>query len=1273
MATLNFNAGNNIIVPNEDNTTYRGLEGGDIYVISKATEKNSKIDIVDTSTNPLKDKDSVEISKNDTEAVIAVRDLQKGITVLDLSFLDIDPGTTVELKSHYWHSSLDDDPVWYFGDGGEEFSTGIWNFFDIVDNSLVLAPETYFDFTNDEVYFEHTRKNDDGTLQDPFMTSTTVRLANEDKDDDFKVKLAYISNGEEKEYIVTIDASFDDTGGENIIQLVHGITISSSLFTSNAARLTLSNGAQITISGADKFTYEVGGNITAGKAGDIKTFEEFSQYMGLEALPSSGSKQGNKDIIIDKRDPLKSDLSNFPLSDQERIVDGESQTIDLSTYYIKPEGITGATDLSSINDLSEIDAIEIVVGASEATVALKELKKGMEILDLSFLNIDEGSATITQHKYNAYYEDIALGGGYSYHFWPAEERYNFTDLNDNVLSLAPESYLEEKGIGADILGYTEGKLWFEYTQSDGSTSMTWYPSQNFAVKIAYTSNGVAKEYIVNIDSIFQDDTDKSVYQKKIDDIVLTSLQYEIHDNSHPYFLRDQITLEGSQLTITGGKGEGDLFTVEVGIRVSVVHEDGYVSAKPEDDYLDLKLTLLMTDDDYVKASSAIITDSGDSETSITITEDTPGDVLLDLTNFNIDVGSAKIKSIAIGGKAGTSKLEAFYIDEKVLKLSEGAIYDYDGDVLLYQTYWARLAVGKYGFALNVEADNVRENDFEVIFTYTSNGQAFEHTLKITDYEDTPYGSFIYSDYLLTYQSEAKTGNAISDALFAGRRWSHLESDPPSYLIPEDEWTDYETIITYAFPDVDNNEIHGVKSLDIGRSYDPYNGGDTLHPYNDVAKNMYRDILDKTSKIFKITFKELSPENYQQAHLQFNLFTTTGKFGITNYAAYPGRETSQHTLAADESSFGDANWQSISPGGGKYGTAMHELGHSLGVSHPFPKGESYNANKLFTQMAYAAFWEKDFDIYAEEGATNETGSYSSAIQSISEIEKKTWYGNDGVSTTYTLEQPNWGRDDILTLGFLYGLRENYNSDDTVYSWTKDENIFESIHDMGGTDTIDLSNYDWNMVIDLNSGAVSEVGVEQERLHWDPYNSNSKTGDVFVLSWSTVIEKYIGSSGNDDVTLNTAVINDVSTGAGDDVIRDVLPTDIVSAGAGADTVYISYTTLDPDTAVSIDGGSETTDFDWIVCDLAPDTEKDFTLCRTAFVNFEGFDFTDNEKQIITLDSEDFVSINSQTLSIKGDSTDEVVLPEGATETRSDDTYVYYSFNDVEIAISDDMMIG
>ena len=45
MATLNFNSGNNIIIPSENNTTYRGLEGDDTYIISKAAIKDSKITV----------------------------------------------------------------------------------------------------------------------------------------------------------------------------------------------------------------------------------------------------------------------------------------------------------------------------------------------------------------------------------------------------------------------------------------------------------------------------------------------------------------------------------------------------------------------------------------------------------------------------------------------------------------------------------------------------------------------------------------------------------------------------------------------------------------------------------------------------------------------------------------------------------------------------------------------------------------------------------------------------------------------------------------------------------------------------------------------------------------------------------------------------------------------------------------------------------------------------------------------------------------------------
>ena len=139
------------------------------------------------------------------------------------------------------------------------------------------------------------------------------------------------------------------------------------------------------------------------------------------------------------------------------------------------------------------------------------------------------------------------------------------------------------------------------------------------------------------------------------------------------------------------------------------------------------------------------------------------------------------------------------------------------------------------------------------------------------------------------------------------------------------------------------------------------------------------------------------------------------------------------------------------------------------------------------MAYATFWDKNLDIYS---LGNKDGKYSSQVLSLK------------LDTAFSPD--NWQRDDILTLGYKYGLRENYNADDTTYKWAKDKNIFDTIHDMGGNDTIDLSNYDsWDMNIDLNPGGVSEVGTNQERLIWDEYNSNSKTGDVFVLSWSTII--------------------------------------------------------------------------------------------------------------------------------------------------------------------------
>ena len=88
--------------------------------------------------------------------------------------------------------------------------------------------------------------------------------------------------------------SITDTDGVNIIQVPTNTYVDKSLFTKNAARLTLEDGREITINSADKFSYNVGGNITNGTKGTDLTFAEFAEVFGVyDILNSSGAQTGS--------------------------------------------------------------------------------------------------------------------------------------------------------------------------------------------------------------------------------------------------------------------------------------------------------------------------------------------------------------------------------------------------------------------------------------------------------------------------------------------------------------------------------------------------------------------------------------------------------------------------------------------------------------------------------------------------------------------------------------------------------------------------------------------------------------------------------------------------------------------------------------------------------------------------------------------------------------------------------------------------------------------
>ena len=87
--------------------------------------------------------------------------------------------------------------------------------------------------------------------------------------------------------------SIVDTDGDNVIQIPDNTYIDATLFTKNASRVTLSDGREITINSADKFTYNIGANLTTGDSSENLTFTEFASAFGIDdVLNLSGSSTG---------------------------------------------------------------------------------------------------------------------------------------------------------------------------------------------------------------------------------------------------------------------------------------------------------------------------------------------------------------------------------------------------------------------------------------------------------------------------------------------------------------------------------------------------------------------------------------------------------------------------------------------------------------------------------------------------------------------------------------------------------------------------------------------------------------------------------------------------------------------------------------------------------------------------------------------------------------------------------------------------------------------
>ena len=291
-------------------------------------------------------------------------------------------------------------------------------------------------------------------------------------------------------------------------------------------------------------------------------------------------------------------------------------------------------------------------------------------------------------------------------------------------------------------------------------------------------------------------------------------------------------------------------------------------------------------------------------------------------------------------------------------------------------------------------------------------------------------------------------------------------------------------VTYSFP-ADGS----------GYAYDPRNNEpEGFRVLSATEKFAVRDALAQWGAIADITFTETSGGS---GDLRFG--RTTKAEDEAAHAYYPADEEGGDVWFA-QGSWHNNSGNTVEKGTYDYLVVMHEIGHALGLKHPFE----------FPKI------DKDYDSF---GYT--IMSYSAAS------------GQDNYASYYPTTPMYF---DILAMQEIYG-RGVHNPGDTTYVYAKGQNYWETIDDSGGVDTIVHSGND-KAVINLNAGQWSDLGKSIKF-------SVGSTKKTVMIGPGTVIENATGGKGKDKLIGNGA----------DNVLTGGKGKDVLKGGSGDDTFVFS----------------------------------------------------------------------------------------------------------------------